>query len=373
LAWITDTEARSGAYFRNRSRERQSASTDTRLAWDFGESSAGTWDEFDLDSLLGEGDAVIGNRWHATSTDALSICGFSSWWKKNEDVSMRSPVMYFGYLPVGHTTGTIDDVTVLATSTVASNLILSTTSTKMDTYLPACMTVNDGITWAIYYEVRTASSSYVTYTNDLGGDNHVQLYYQTSAGTDYNATGDLKMGMAQLITSEAPAVSITQNCTYGVFCPLVSAIQWLFVPSPDSLSFLDSMKEDLALRVPFGYFTTVTGVVSTMETSSETETTSTAMTITDSVHSGTVYTLFDFSSVKDKIPSGTLTLVKNTMAVFLWAMFFNYIAGLLGHGFLERNTTFNQPEPEEDPNQIALDSFDGLNDEMGGNIDAEDI
>lgn len=307
-------------------------------AWDFGESSSGSWDEYDLNTQLGTGDVVIGNRWHATSTDALSICGFRSWWKKNSDIAMRSPILNFGYLPLGHTTGTIDDVTVISTSTVVSTGI-GTSETQIDTYLPACMTVNSGITWAIYYEVRTASSSYVTWTNDLGGDNHVQLSSESASGVEYYASGDLKMGMAQLITSEAPAVTIPDRCVWGLFCPLydllTNASRYLFVPSEQSIATLTIKTDTLKTKVPYGWIAQVSSTWSGLY--NENATTSDAdfnfiIPATGDSETTTTVKIFNPQEVRDAIPTEPLEALKSVMRVVIWFFFFWFIYHLaFGH------------------------------------------
>jgi len=198
----------------------------------------------------------------------------------------------------------------------------------MNTYLPACMTVNSGITWAIYYEIRTASSSYVTWTNDLGGDDHVQLTTINNAGTEYYASGDLKMGMAQLITSEAPAVELPENCTYGVFCPLIAGIRWLFVPTSGVQNFFDERKSDLMTRVPFGYFETVSSTFAGLDPSGD-STTSTILSLTASttgVHQ--TVAVFDPTALENAIPSNIKTFLHTVGSMAVWALFFVWISRL---------------------------------------------
>lgn len=312
-------------------------------AWVFDETTSGSWDEYDL-SLLGSGDVVIGNRWHATSTDALSICGFKSWWKKSTDTAMRSPILYFGYLPLGHTTGTLSDVTVIASSTVVSTAI-GTSQTEIDTYLPSCLTVNHGVTWAIYYSVRTTESSYTTWYKDLGGDNHVQLTTVNASGSATYASGDRKMGMAQLITSEAPAVELPENCTYGVFCPLIAGIRWLFVPTSGVQSFFDDRKADLMDRVPFGYFETVSSTFAGLDPSGD-STTSTIVSIyasTTTVHQSV--DIFNPTALSAAIPTNIKNFIHGIGTMAVWAVFFLWVARLAFGG---RPFDFLGMEPPHD-------------------------
>jgi len=298
------------------------ASAQTVPGWDYGEDAAGTWDEYDLNSNLGEGSIMVGNRWHATSTDALSLCGFRTWWKKTSDVAMSSPILWFEALE--GTTGT-QAMMVMSTSTVPGNTI-GTDQTEIDTYLPACLTVNHGITWAIYYYVNSTNSSYVTYTNDLGGDTHVQLTTLNASGTVSNASGDLKMGMAELITNEAPAVELPENCTYGIFCPLISGIRWLFVPTSGVQGFFDDRKSDLMTRVPFGYFETVSSTFAGLDPSGD-STTSTILSITASttgVHQSVE--IFNPTALEASIPSNIKTFLHAIGSMAVWALFFVWIA-----------------------------------------------
>jgi hypothetical protein len=236
--------------------------------------------------------------------------------------------MYLGYLPEGHTTGTIGDVVVLAESRIAGNLITETEQ-KFDSFLKRsvddedniCISVYPSLTWAIYYYVDTTDSKLVTWTNDLGGDLHVQLSTETDSGVEYYSIGDLKMGMAQLITSEAPAVEVPENCTYGIYCPLIAGVKWLFVPTKGITNIFDSVKDDLMTRIPFGYFATASSTIGEMDgTGIATTSTVISMTLNTETVSGTV-AIVDMQNIKSKVPSNIQTLIHTIGSMAVWAMF----------------------------------------------------
>lgn len=317
------------------------------LAWSFDSSTTGSWDEYGINSNLGVGDVVIGNRWHASSTDALSVCGFSSWWKKNADEVMQSPILNFGYLYPGHTTGTIADMTVIATSTVPANLI-GTSETRMDTMLPNCMTVNSGITWAIYFTIDSTASDYTVFTKDLDSFTNVQISRGNSSGVYFFSSGDLKMGMSQIVTSEAPAVDLPENCTYGIFCPLVSAIRWLFVPTIGVTSYLNEQKNDLMTRIPFGYFDSVSSTLRSLDTTGEATTSTSIMFTASTTQVHVTFSVFNAEDIKNSIPENIRTFIHTIGSIAVWAVFFVWLVMFATSGKPFSFMGFNPPPNDED-------------------------
>lgn len=328
------------------------------LGFNWDESATGTWDEFDLPAQLGSGDVFVGNTWHVSSTDALTVCGFRSWWKKNTSDPTGSIIQYFGWLPEGHTTGTIGDVTVVAQTRIPGNLITESEQ-PFDAYLKSepdnlnsfCLDVYPGLTWATYYYVDTTDSDLTTWRKDFTGDTLIQFASQSWNETEYFASGDLKMGQTQLTGTSGttfilPEFSSTTESLYSTstinnWCDglyststLISEIGssigvafcrlslFLVAPSQNSIDTLTAKSNEIQTQFPISVVTEFVATVSSTVANTSTSSTNLSFNFGNVANTSTSFGQFTPTSSIEFLGQTTYERWVNTStrAIFRGAM-----------------------------------------------------
>lgn len=111
---------------------------------------------------------------------------------------------------------------------------------------------------------------------------------------------------------------------FGLFGNMLrDLLLWVFVPSDSVLSGVGNYMDDLKLRVPFGYFASVS---STFEGIGDDTTTSTQIILYASSTTSTLSAvIFDPVQLQATIPPGILSLIKTLAGVAMWAMLFLFV------------------------------------------------
>lgn len=179
-------------------------------------------------------------------------------------------------------------------------------------YINASQTANNAI-YHDYGNVYTSSTSlaYAQY----GSSNPVadSSYHAITTIPNFQLTDGGSGGETAIDTNALlfpPATASTSNPDFGIFGNYIrDVLIWLFKPSPASLAQFGTLKDGIASKPPFGYYTLIKDDFSGLATSSATV---------------SFYDLSSISSILNPIKTGLAVLLWVLYAVFLIKRFTNF-------------------------------------------------
>lgn len=205
----------------------------------------------------------------------------------------------------------------IATSSIVFKLDnITATGTVLSNYRTASLSSLTSVTQSNYfYSPVTATSTpyfYRAYLQYLG-QTFTDLYFNVNSSVtgvipNFNATPD----------------AMTEICgTSGLIeCAFRKAIRWAFVPSESAFTDFLTVKDDLMLQAPFGYWTLARQGLEQMSVGS-----STAPTLSINADIGgnnTELKLIDFEQTKNLVGDSTMLLIYNLMkyGIYLSLVFY---------------------------------------------------
>lgn len=104
--------------------------------------------------------------------------------------------------------------------------------------------------------------------------------------------------------------------------------RYILFPTQDVTGEFQSALSNLSTRVPFGWFSQASAVFSGLDENNSTTSTDLTFTVPLNETHNTTVVIYSASATEAIIPADTRTLVKTTIAVILWALFFWWLISL---------------------------------------------